>query len=208
MGDTHLCENCGGQARNPNPIDQCGRENLGCQNPCGHSPHNSARCESLPSQIENFTTQFFGTVVKTEINGQVVWSLPCQLDVGLPGNPRGVDEGLACYFLRLFSDGIGGLKGDKGDKGDAGQPGTNSYSVLRQSFNHPLPGNPMTQMVVFANPALVTDLYVFVQHSGYYLITDVQPGGVIFITLVQSIAHPYATIPVGSLVIPTGPPGA
>src|ERR1017187_5408533 len=96
-GDTKNCDNCGdGYNRNPN-----GREQLGCNNPCGHGPHNSARCESLPSQIENFTDQFFGTVVKTEINGVVTLSLRCQLDVGLPGNPRGVDEGLACYFLRL-----------------------------------------------------------------------------------------------------------
>jgi len=112
-GDTKDCGNCGGgQHSNPNPIDYCGREQIGCDNPCRRGPRNSARCESLPSQIENFTTQFFGTVVKTEINGVVTWSLPCQLDVGLPGNPRGVDEGLACYFLRLFSDGLGGLKGD------------------------------------------------------------------------------------------------
>lgn len=204
-GDTKNCENCGGEGRNnPNPIDSCGRESLGCNNPCGRGPHNSAKCESLPSQISNFTEQFFGTVVKTEINGQVTWSLPCQLDVGLPGNPRGVDEGLACYFLRLFRDGLGGLKGDPGKPGTPGANGTNSYTILTQSFVQPTQQSPLVQFVVLPNPAIVAGMNVFIAGSGYYLVTAVLPGGVIFATFQVSAPNAVAVVQPGSLVIPTG----
>jgi hypothetical protein len=179
-----------------------------CNNPCGTSPGNTAQCESLPSQIENFTLQFFGTVVKTEINGKVTWSLPCGLDVGLPANPRGVDEGLACYFLRLFADGIGGLQGPKGVIGDAGEDGHNAYSILVQSFTQPSLASPLVQFVILANPSILAGLYVFVQNSGYYLVTSADSSGVIFATLVSPKAGALTTIPVGSIVVPTGPPGA
>lgn len=60
--------------------------------------------EPLPSAIDNFVTQFFGSVTKTCVNNQVVWSLPCSLDTGVPGYPRQPSEGLACYFKRLIND--------------------------------------------------------------------------------------------------------
>jgi hypothetical protein len=203
-GDTHTCSDCGGQRRNPNPLDSCGRGQLGCNNPCGVGPHNTARCESLPSQIENFTLQFFGTVVKTEINGHVTWSLPCSLETGLPGNPRGVDEGLACYFLRLFRDGLGGLKGDKGDPGTPGVNGTNAYTVVTQGFVQPTAQNPLVQFVVAANPAILPGMNVFVSGSGYYLVTAVLSGGIIFATFQVAAPSPVGYVQAGSLVIPTG----
>lgn len=187
-------------------LGQCG--DIGCNNPCQSDSTNTAQCESLPSQIQNFTDQFFGTVVKTEINGEVQWSLPCGLDVGLPGNPRGVDEGLACYFLRLFSDGIGGLVGPKGCPGDAGKNGNNAYSIITQAFTQPSLTSPLVQFVILPNPAILAGLYVFVQNSGYYLVTSVDVTGVVFATLVSPKAGAYPTIPIGSLVVPTGPPGA
>jgi hypothetical protein len=36
--------------------------------------------------------------------------LPCDLDTGIPGYPRIANEGLACYFVRVFSDVIAGAK--------------------------------------------------------------------------------------------------
>ena len=203
-GDTHTCSDCGDRQRNPNPLDYCGREQLGCNNPCGVGPKNSAKCESLPSQIENFTLQFFGTVVKTEINGQVTWSLPCNLETGLPGNPRGVDEGLACYFLRLFQDGLGGLKGDKGDTGTPGKDGSNAFSVVVKGFTQPTTQSPLVQFVVVANPAIQAGMNVFIQGSGYYLVTDVQAGGVVFATFQVPVSNPVSYVAVGALVIPTG----
>lgn len=202
------CAECGSDTNptNQNPLD-CDSRFMACHNPCLVGPSNSAKCESLPSQIENFTDQFFGQVIKTEIDGKVVWSLPCGLDVGLPGNPRGVDEGLACYFLRLFRDGINGLKGSAGDKGDEGDSGHNGYAVTKHSFVHPPPSNPLVQITVFKTPILVVELFVFIPHSGYYKITDVQPGGVLFATLVSSVVSPVGVVPAGTLVIPAGPPG-
>jgi hypothetical protein len=83
---------------------------MSCQpssNPCPSEPC-STQCdpahEPLPSTVDNFVTQFFGTVTKTCVNNQVVWSLPCNLDTGVPGYPRQPSEGLACYFKRLIND--------------------------------------------------------------------------------------------------------
>ena len=69
-----------------------------CQNQCdpAHEP--------LPSAIDNFVTQFFGEVTKTCVDGQIVWSLPCNLDTGIPGYPRQEGEGLACYFKRVLNE--------------------------------------------------------------------------------------------------------
>src|ERR1051326_215997 len=77
-----------------------------CNNPCQVSGSNTPACESLPSALQNFIDNFFGEIIKTEVDGAVTWALPCNLGTGLPGNPRITGEGLACYFLRLFSDGI------------------------------------------------------------------------------------------------------
>src|SRR6185436_11523721 len=138
---------CGSCGDNPNL-----RHN--CEDPCHRSTTNTAACESLPSQISNFTTQFFGVVTKTEVDGAVVWSLPCSLDVGLPANPRGSGEGLACYFLRLFADGIIGLTGPKGDSGTPGTDGRNAYTVTLHSFTQPTSGNPNIQVSTAFNPAV------------------------------------------------------
>jgi hypothetical protein len=48
--------------------------------------------------------QFFGSVTKTCVDNKVVWSLPCNLDTGIPGYPRQSGEGLACYFKRMIND--------------------------------------------------------------------------------------------------------
>lgn len=77
---------------------------------CGCSPCRSGcdcECdpaqESIASQLENFQTAFFGTITKSCVNGEVVWSLPCDLDGGIPGYPRLAGEGIACYLLRIWT---------------------------------------------------------------------------------------------------------
>lgn len=183
----------------------------GCnENPCNSSVTNTAACESLPSQIENFSRQFFGEVVKTEVDGQVRWSLPCNLDVGLPANPRGVDEGLACYFLRLFMDGIIGLQGDPGPAGADGNPGNNAYTVTLANFSQPSVGGNIVVLTAY-NPAILRDLYVFIQFSGWYVVTDLDGTGILFLQLVKASPNAPAvggTVPVGKLVVPSGFPGA
>lgn len=201
------CTRCGSPQHHPNPLD-CTQRFMSCDNPCSHGPGNTARCESLPSQIQNFTTQFFGTVVKTEVNGQVVWSLPCSLDVGLPNNPRAVDEGLACYFLRLFHEGIVGLTGPQGEAGTNGANGNNAFTIVLKSFTQPTIGSPVVQVVTQYNPAMYPGIFVNIQGSGWYLINETDGNGVLLLTLVRSADNPSAVIPAGRLVVPSGFPGA
>lgn len=69
--------------------------------------------EPLSSTLNNFISEFFGSVEKACVNEEVTWTLPCDLS-GTPfvGYPRVVGEGLACYFARviplLVSGGGGG----------------------------------------------------------------------------------------------------
>jgi len=178
-----------------------------CGNPCGVSPANTAACESLPSQIANFTLQFFGTVVKTEFDGVVSWSLPCNLNIGLENNPRAVDEGLACYFLRLFQEGITGATGPQGEPGEPGTDGNNAYSVTLASFTQPTLGAPNVTVVGAANPSILEGLYVFIQTSGWYLVNNVS-GGTFSLTLARAVDSPPVTVSAGRLIVPAGFPGA
>lgn len=75
----------------------------GCScSPCEHSSCDAAN-EPLSSQLNNFVTAFFGSLTKSCVNNQVVWTLPCDLDGGDPSFPRNPGEGLACYFLRFMN---------------------------------------------------------------------------------------------------------
>lgn len=187
----------------------CGHNDNNCCNPCNTvSETNTPECESLPSQIQNFTAQFFGAVVKTEVDGAITWSLPCNLDVGLDNNPRAEGEGLACYFLRLFSEGIIGLTGPQGETGAAGTNGRNAYTVTVASFTQPSLGSPNVQVTTSANPAILNELYVFIATSGWYFVNTADPSGVLFLTLARAVSGAPATITAGKLVVPAGFPGA
>lgn len=74
---------------------------------CGCSPCNEVTCdadnEPLSSALNNFITSFYGSLTKTCVNNNVVWVLPCDLDNGISGYPRVAGEGLACYFIRVFT---------------------------------------------------------------------------------------------------------
>lgn len=196
------CSHCGGCGCN-----QCRPNPFSCNNPCGVTISNTAACESLPSQIQNFTIQFFGTVVKTEIDGAVTWSLPCDLEIGLENNPRGEGEGLACYFLRLFREGITGLTGPDGLTGDSGTDGNNAYTVSLASFTQPTPGFPSVVVQSAYNPAIMVGLEVFIQTSGWYLVDAAGTDGVLYLTLTQGLSGASGSITAGKLIVPTGPPG-
>lgn len=205
MPDGNNCTGCGDD-RNPNPLDSCTRSFLSCDNPCAIATHNTVACESLPSRLENFTKNFFGEVVRTEVNGQVVWSLPCGLDIGLPANPRGMDEGLACYFLRLFNDGIVGLQGPAGADGQQGPPGYSAYTVTLQGFQTPAaPGQSVTFRSYY-NPAVLPGSYVYVDTSGWYLVQNATISGVLTLSLLVAAAG-AGYVPAGKLIIPSGAPG-
>lgn len=192
----------------PNPLDTCSGRFMQCTNPCAPDPKNTAACETLPSQIENFTKQFFGDVIKTEVDGQVQWSLPCSLTVGLPNNPRGATEALGCYFLRLFNDGVTGLTGPKGQPGIAGANGHNAFTIVTHGFNQPALNNPQIQIGTEFNPALVAGLSVFIDGSGWYIIDQANPDGTLFLTMIAVLEGALSFIPVNSLVLVAGAPGA
>lgn len=202
------CSNCGDNLPgNPNPLDPCNR--VGCDNPCNDSGDaNSAACESLPSQIDNFTLQFFGDVVKTEVDGKVVWSLPCSLDTGLPANPRGETEPLGCYFLRLFQDGIVGEQGPTGDKGAPGVNGVSAYTTVLAPFATPTLEHPYVQLVTIYNANVVAGENIFIEDSGWYNVAGTDGSGVLFANLVALVSDPVAVVPVGAIVVPAGQTGA
>jgi hypothetical protein len=128
--------------------------------------------------------------------------------VGLENNPRAEGEGLACYFLRLFSDGIVGLTGPQGNPGTNGAAGRNAYTVTLASFVQPSLEQPNVQVATSANPAILDDLYVFIATSGWYLVNEADPSGVLFLTMVKAVAGAPAVITAGKLVVPSGFPGA
>lgn len=73
-----------------------------CNNNTSHSHECDPENEPLSSALNNFITSFYGSLSKTCVNGQVVWTLPCNLDAGDPLFPRNSGEGLSCYFLRFM----------------------------------------------------------------------------------------------------------
>jgi hypothetical protein len=168
---------------------------------------NTATCENIASQIENFSVHFFGEVTKTEAEGVVTWTLPCNLDVGLENNPRTDGEGLACYFLRLFQDGIMGATGPQGPQGADGTNGRNAFTVTLAGFTQPSLAAPNIQILTSYNPVFVPGLYVFISTSGWYLITAADTVGNLWLTILQGVAGAPGTIPAGKLVIPSGTPG-
>lgn len=190
-------------------MGNCGTNQTTCENPCRVSQVNTVTCESLPSQIQNFTDQFFGAVTKTEVDGAISWSLPCGLDVGLPNNPRLTGEGLACYFLRLFEDGIIGLTGPRGLPGIDGSAGRNSFTVTLTSFEQPSLSDPVRSFQILSNPVILAGTYVVVQDSGWYLVNAVDSSGVGSFTLVKSLGVTAEgdTVDGGKLVFPSGFPG-
>lgn len=195
------CQNC----QNSTCAD-CNNNNGGCT-PCSTCPENAADCETLPSALQNFIAAFFGSVTKTSVNGVVTWALPCSLDVGLVNNPRGPSEGLACYFLRLFQDGIIGLTGPKGDTGDQGADGKNAYTITTSTFVTPTVSNPTVQFNVIPSPIITVGQMIFLAGCGWLVVTNVFQTETVFATLVELVSSPSATVPAGTVVVPTGPRG-
>lgn len=176
--------------------------------PCSTPPANTPENETLSSQIENFTKSFFGVVTKTGVDGVVTWVLPCNLDVGLPNNARGADEGLACYFLRLFDEGIVGLTGPAGETGASGLNGYNAFTVTTLGFTQPTILSPSVVVRTAYNPAILAGLNVFIASSGWYSVDTVDTSGNLYLTLTKEVTGASGTISAGKLVVPAGYPGA
>jgi hypothetical protein len=98
--------------------------------------------------------------------------------------------------------------GPKGNPGTPGANGASAFSVTKQAFAQPSINSPFAQIVIVPNSSIIAGLGVFIQHSGYYLVTNVAPGGVVFVTLLSPLSGAPAVIPAGSLVTPGAAQGA
>jgi hypothetical protein len=176
-----------------------------CLNPTAVSGRNSAACESLPSKVANFTSQMFGVVTKTDVDGKVLWTLGCGLNGGLPINPRGFGEGVACYFFRLLYDSIAEFKGAKGTKGIDGTNGQNAVSATTADFFQPTVGSTITVSVV-ATRALLPGLIVFVENSGWYDVVE-NDGDTVVLTLREALSFAPVVVVAGAVIVPVSPGG-
>lgn len=75
-----------------------------CNCNCSCDPDN----EALSSQFQNFTNDFIGNITKTCVNGEVVWSLPCDLSGEFTDFPKGADETILCYWQRAIQSALSG----------------------------------------------------------------------------------------------------
>lgn len=212
------CGGCNSGQDNDNDRGQQGLSPIQCGNPCAIGPGNTPQCETLPSQISNFVAQFFGEVTKSDDGmGNVTWTLPCGLDTGLELTPRATGEGVACYFLRLFQQGIQSAQGPQGIPGTPGTNGFNAYSVTLQAFTQPTLSNPVVQISSAPNPSILPEQYVFIDTSGWYQVVNVDVTGVLVLNLVSALPnapvnHPGEIVPAGivaagRLIVPSGAPG-
>ena len=172
---------------------------------CQSCPGETA-VEPLPSTLENFVLAIFGSVVRTEVDGVIVWTLPCDLDAGLPGNPRQEGEGVACYLLRLWNEGIMGLPGPQGVTGPAGPNGRHAFTITANSFTAPTLVSPQYSFTFVASPVIQEGLMVFIPTLGWSTV-DTMVGTTAFLTLVEVVPTPAGVIQAGQLVLPTGPRG-
>lgn len=162
----------------------------------------------MPTQIDAFITQFFGAVGKSNVGGNVTWSLPCGLDLGIAANPRQSGENLGCYFLRLMADGLHGTCGDAGPDGANGAPGFNAFTTTLQNFSQPSIAEPYISIKLAPSAAaFVEGLFIAIEGSGIYRISNLASDGTALLQLFTATQTAGVLIPEGSLVIPSGYPG-
>jgi hypothetical protein len=169
--------------------------------------------EPLQSQINNFVSVLYGSVTKIEdpATDSVRWILPCGLGVGLPSNPRGLDEGIACYFLRLMAQVAVENQGPPGLAGLNGSKGSSGFTFTFVAFNTPPVGSSVSIQTAFT-PAICPGGNIFVQSSGWYSVISADGLGGIQAVLVKALPGAGVVAP-GSAVTPVGvekmagPPG-
>jgi hypothetical protein len=171
-------------------------------------PTESVENESLPSELDNFVLNFFGSVTKVQTEeDRVEWALPCGLDQGLADYRKLEGEGISCYFLRLFQDSIVGLTGDKGEKGDPGANGADGRTTVAEAFTVPPTSAPVVNIKVANGAVLPDNVNIFVESAGWFSVAS-HSGNTLSCQLLTAIALEGSYVPVGSLVIPVGPEGA
>lgn len=162
--------------------------------------------EPLQSQINNFVAALYGSVTKTEdeTTETVNWTLPCGLDIGLPSNPRGLDEGVACYFLRLMLQAAQANQGPAGEPGAPGIAGLPAFSFTTAPFVTPVSAGGIVTVPSIASSAIEVPMYVFIEESGWYqVLSDDLFGN---LTLQLLLPSDVGTVPSGAKIVPVGIP--
>jgi hypothetical protein len=180
---------------------------LQCDNPCNAD---ESHCNVLPTQIDTFSTQFFGDGLGKHLDpstNQIVWDLPCGLSSGLASNPRLPGESVACYFERLFEAGIPGVPGPEGDPGTAGAPGADAFTTTLQDFTQPDLSAPYITILTKPVEFIVERLYMIIQGSGVYQILDLEDNGTALLQLLTPFVAAGVNIPSGTIMIVSGFPG-
>lgn len=179
------------------------------QDPCCPAPGTplDPAQEPLDSEVGNFVTAVYGSVTKTlSPTGQVVWTLPCDLDAGLPANPRNIGEGTFCYLLRLVRDGIEGAVGPAGPTGPAGPSGAPAYSTISTAFTQPTLGSPLFSFSLVSAAWVAPEMILFIETCGWVRVES-KSGNTVLATLLVPISSPPPSVAVGAGVGPTGPQG-
>lgn len=162
--------------------------------------------EPLDSALQNFISAMFGTVTKTEVDGSIVWTLPCDLATGIPGNPIEPGEGLACYFKRLFEDGLTGLQGDPGNDGNDGAPGANAFTTLASDVALPASDVVSVNLPLVSADWTAVGAHLFVAGLGWVRVDGIA-GDTVAGTIISRIASPVDPIPAGAAVVAAGSRG-
>jgi hypothetical protein len=181
----------------------CGCHSNSDCNPCAS---NTPAAETLASALTNFTLHFFGNVTKTIVDGKVSWTLPCNLASGLPANPREEGEALACYFLRLFQNGVVGQVGAPGDKGETGEDGNSGFTYTAQDITVPYSECPTLSFNVTDGDVVPIGSYIFIAGAGWFSVVS-KVGTLLMCELAVGVTQSGVTIPSGALVAVTGPAG-
>ena len=182
---------------------------MSCTTPCNCPPATTTpnpAAEPLDSALENFIRAMFGTVTKTEVDGVIVWTLPCDLSTGIPGNPIEEGEGLACYFKRLFEDGLAGLEGDPGAPGDDGAPGANAFTTLASDVALPASDVVVVNLPLVSAEWTAVGAHLFVAGLGWVRVDGIV-GDTVAGTIISRVSSPVDPIPAGSAVVAAGSRG-
>jgi len=175
-------------------------------NPCEEGAEISAENEPLSSVLDNFVTLLLGNLEKTVVDGSVVWVLPCDLDTGLPDNPKLEDEPVLCYFQRLLVEGIQGLQGEEGEDGEAGADGQAGFTFTSASFDQPTEESPNITIQVEVGSLVPIGSTIFVEESGYYEVVS-RSTNTCQCALLEAVLSPVDPVTPGSLVLVSGPEG-
>lgn len=174
------------------------------RNSSNNCPTNTPESETLPSMMENFIKQFFGTLTKTAgpTEGSVVWGLPCNLETGVTIDdtliPRVDGEGLACYFKRVIENYLNGLNG------------ADAFTLVTEGFNMPAEGDPVVVEVDNVAPFAEGMIVWMSGPTGWFTVLSV---GVDSLTLVNSYGPEFnleegSPVLAGVKIVPSGAPEA